>query len=108
VRGQAGNLVEYTLTPEEVGLATRPREAVQGGDAQRNALLLRDVLSGELSGAPAELVALNAGAALYVAGQAESIADGARLAGEGLRAGRAIPTLEALVTTSRALAAKVG
>jgi anthranilate phosphoribosyltransferase len=104
VRGREGDLLEYTVTPEEVGLATRPREAVRGGDAQRNALMLRDVLSGRLADAPAEMVALNAGAALYIAGRAESIADGARMAGEGLRVGRAIPTLEALVTTSRALA----
>jgi anthranilate phosphoribosyltransferase len=107
VRGQEGDLLEYAVTPEEVGMTARPREAVQGGDAERNALLLRDVLSGQMTGAPAEMVALNAGAALYIAGQAESISDGARLAGEGLRAGRAIPTLEALITTSRALAASV-
>jgi anthranilate phosphoribosyltransferase len=105
VRGREGDLREYTVSPEAVGLAIRPREAVQGGDAQRNALLLRDVLSGRLAGAPAELVALNAGAALYVSGQAESIGDGIQLASEGLRIGRAIPTLEALVTTSCALAA---
>jgi anthranilate phosphoribosyltransferase len=104
VNGLHGELREYSITPEAVGLATRPREAVLGGDAQRNALLLRDILSGRLQGAPAEMVALNAGAALYITDRAESIAEGVSIARDGLRAGRALPTLEALVTTSRALA----
>ncbi len=105
MRGAAGDLVEYTVTPEALGLAERPREAVLGGDAQRNAAILRDVLSGRLEGAPAEMVALNTGAALYVAGRVASIAEGARQARDELRAGRAVATLEALMTTSRALAA---
>ncbi len=104
VRGGPGDLLEYSVAPEAVGLERRPREAVLGGDAQRNATLLRDVLGGRIDGPPAEMVALNAGAALYVAGRADSIADGVRLARDGLRNGQALPTLEALVSTSRALA----
>jgi anthranilate phosphoribosyltransferase len=103
VRGGAGDLLEYTIAPEAVGLEVRPREAVLGGDAERNAGLLRDVLAGRLDGPPAEMVALNAGAALYVAGGAERIADGVRQARDGLRSGRGLATLEALVSTSRAL-----
>ena len=105
VRGQSGDVVEYEVTPESVGLTQRPREEIRGGDAQYNASLLRRTLSGEQSGAPAEVVAYNAGAALYVTGRAATIAEGARLAQEALTSGRAIPTLDALVATSQRLAA---
>lgn len=103
VRGEAGDLREYTVTPEQLGLTSRPRAAVLGGDAGRNAALLRAVLAGQMDGAPAEMVALNAGAALYVVGRATDIADGTRQAREALRAGRATATLDALIATSRAL-----
>ena len=55
-------------------------------------------------GALADMVALNAGAALYVTGRAERLVDGLRLAREALRSGQAMPTLDALVHTSRTLA----
>jgi anthranilate phosphoribosyltransferase len=101
----AGALLEYTIAPEELGLSVRPREEVRGGDATQNAALLRRVLAGEETGAPADVVALNAGAALFVTEHARSLADGVRHAHEMLHSGRAIRTLDALVATSRALAA---
>jgi anthranilate phosphoribosyltransferase len=104
VRGDAGELKEYTLTPEEAGLAVHSIEEVRGGDADHNASVMRSVLRGERNGAIGEMVALNAGAALYVTGRAASIADGAQQAQEALRTRKAITTLEALVTTTRALA----
>ncbi len=104
VRGESGELVEYTITPADLGLETRPRDAMRGGDATANATLLRDVLAGRLDGAPAEMVALNAGAALYVTGHAPSLADGVRQAREALLTGRASATLDALVATTHALA----
>jgi anthranilate phosphoribosyltransferase len=96
VDGVAGTLREYSVTPESLGCATAPREAVLGGDAQTNAAMLRGLLSGEVSGAPADMVALNAGAALYVTGRADSLSDGVRQSRAGLREGRGITTLEAL------------
>lgn len=105
VRGQAGDVIEYTITPEDAGLARSPREEIHGGDAQYNAALLRRTLSGEQGGAPAGVVALNAGAALYVTGRAATIADGTRQAQDALTAGRAIPTLDALIAASQRLAA---
>ncbi|HEX8997245.1 MAG TPA: anthranilate phosphoribosyltransferase [Ktedonobacterales bacterium] len=107
VRGESGDVVEYQVTPESVGLRPRSREEIRGGDAQHNAALLRRILSGEQTGAAADIVALNAGAALYVTGRAESIADGVRQAQDALRVGRAIGTLDALVATTRRLAATV-
>lgn len=107
VRGDSGDVVEYQVTPESVGLTTRSRDDIRGGDAQYNAALLRRLLSGEQLGAPTEVVALNAGAALYVTGRAQSIAEGVRQAQDALRVGRAAPTLEALAATSQRLAASV-
>jgi anthranilate phosphoribosyltransferase len=104
VRGREGDVHEYTITPEEVGLPRRERDAVRGGDAQQNAEVLRDVLRGQQSGAIGEMVALNAGAALYVTGHAESLRDGVRQAGDALASGRAATALEALVAMTRALA----
>ncbi len=104
VRGESGDVVEYQLTPQSVGLSEHPRAEIRGGDAQYNADLLRRTLSGEQGGAAANIVALNAGATLYVAGRAESIGDGVRQAQDALRVGRAIPTLDALITTTQQLA----
>lgn len=104
VRGERGDLVEYAITPEELGLSIRPRDEVLGGDAQQNAEEMRRLLAGEDRGALADMVALNAGAALYVTGRAANVADGVKLAADMLRSGKAAPTLEALAATSRALA----
>jgi anthranilate phosphoribosyltransferase len=107
VDGAAGALREYTVTPESLGCAPAPREAVQGGDAQANAALLRGLLAGKVGGAPADIVALNAGAALYVTGRADSLADGVRQSQAGLREGRGIATLETLAATTQRLGATV-
>jgi anthranilate phosphoribosyltransferase len=105
VRGDSGTLVEYTLTPAELGLAEHRRDDVLGGDAEQNAARMRALLAGQQNGALADMVALNAGAALYVTGRADRLEDGLRLAREALRSGQAMPTLDALVHTSRTLAA---
>ncbi len=105
VNGAAGTLQEYTITPQEMGLTLRGRDEVRGGDASQNAALLRGLLAGAQAGAPAEMTALNAGAALFVTGRAGTIADGVRQASEMLRSGGAIKTLDDLIATSRALAA---
>lgn len=105
VRGHSGELSEYTISPEEVGLTSHSREEVLGGDAQRNATIMRDVLSGQQTGAMADMVALNAGAALYVTGKASDLRDGVRQASAALTSAKAVTTLESLVVTTRALAA---
>jgi anthranilate phosphoribosyltransferase len=102
-----GQLREYTITPESLGLPERSRDEVRGGDPQQNAALLRAVLGGEQDGAPADMVAANAGAALYITGHAGTLKDGAQMARETLRSGKALATLEALAATSHSLAAVV-
>ncbi len=105
VDGVTGQITEYTLTPTDVGLALAPREALKGGDAKRNATLLRGILSGELTGAPADVVALNAGAALFVAGKAASLRDGVALAQAQFAPDRALRSLGAFVALTQDLAA---
>jgi anthranilate phosphoribosyltransferase len=102
-----GQLREYTITPESLGLPERSRDEVRGGDPQQNAALLRAILGGKQDGAPADMVAANAGAALYVTGHTATLKDGAQMARETLRSGKALGTLEALAATSHSLAAVV-
>lgn len=87
---QNGSVRVYTLSPEDVGLPCSPISAVSGGDAVENAQVIRDILSGS-TGPKRDIVVLNAGAALYVGGAVDSIADGVKRAqalidnGEALR-----------------------
>lgn len=104
VHGDAGTLEEYTVTPDQVGMQIHPRQEVLGGDAMHNAALLRGLLAGEEAGAPADMVALNAGAALLATDRVNSLAEGVRQARDLLRSGHATRTLDALVATTRALA----
>src|SRR5690606_13292645 len=63
-----GEVRTYTLTPEELGLTRRTIGEVLGGDAETNAAIIRDILSGKERGAYRDIVLANAGACLYVGG----------------------------------------
>ena len=80
VRGDTGTLQTYTVTPTELGLFEYPRETVLGGSAQDNAATMRRILAGEQSGALSDMVALNAGAALYVMDRVPDLRGGVELA----------------------------
>lgn len=92
---RGGEARDFTLTPEELGLARWPEGDLTGGSADHNARILRDVLAGQ-KGAPRDAVLANAGAAFYVAGAASSIAEGVKRAASAIDAGRALATLERL------------
>lgn len=93
---------EYTVTPEEVGLTriSDPR-AVQGGDPAYNAVLLRELLSGKVDGPTADMVCLNAGAALLANEQVDTFSEGVRLARETLKSGKAAQTLNNFIDLSQ-------
>lgn len=99
-----GVITTYIVRPEQFGLPTYTLDELQGGDAMANAAIIRSVFGGE-SSARAAIVAVNAGAALYVAEKADSIADGVRLAFDVLNSGAALNKLEQLVTTTGAYSA---
>ncbi len=101
VRG--GELREYDITPDEIGVERHSLEAIAGGDAAENARIARRVLGGE-EGAIREVVVANAGAALYVAGCASSLRDGVELARLSIDRGRALQKLEELIAVTKELA----
>jgi anthranilate phosphoribosyltransferase len=96
-----GTLTTYTLTPEDAGLSRQPLDAIRGGDAGRNAAMIQGVLADE-AGPARDIVILNAGAALHLAGRAATLAEGAEQAREAIASGAARGALDAFVrfTTS--------
>jgi anthranilate phosphoribosyltransferase len=96
-----GRLSAYDVTPEQVDLELAADGAVGAGTPEQNALVLRDVLSGA-PGTERSLSVLNAGAAIYVAGRADTLAEGVRAAERSIDDGAAASVLERWVgaTTS--------
>jgi anthranilate phosphoribosyltransferase len=95
-----GTLKTEFVAPEDFGITRRNRNELQGGDAAQNARILRDVLENRGSEAQRDIVLLNAAAGIYVAGVAQSVADGMTLARTSLSSGRALDKLELLVSLS--------
>ena len=87
------------ITPEEFGFARCTREDLKGGTPAENAAITRAILNGA-QGHRRNAVLLNAGAALYIAGKADTMADGVALAGELIDSGAATRTLEKLIAVS--------
>ncbi len=90
-----GQIHEYEIVPEDVGLPRAPGEAVQGGTIEANVRIARAVLAGE-GGPPRDVVLLNAAAGLLVAGLVGSLSDGVRTAAEVVDSGAARRTLDQL------------
>ena len=102
--GADGELRDYELTPEEVGLGRHELAELKGGDPQSNALALAAVLRGDGPSAARDVVAFNAGAAIYLADRAPSIADGVRLALDALASGAAARKLDEYVAFTNEVA----
>lgn len=98
-----GSTGEWFLTAEEVGLTEAPLETIAGGDPADNAEVVRAVLAGE-SGPRRDVSLLNAGAAIYVGGEAERLTEGVEMAAAAVDSGAAERTLADLVSTSDELA----
>jgi anthranilate phosphoribosyltransferase len=84
---------EYVLTPTDLGLESAPVAAVAGSTPEANAADLRGVVEGDVEGAKRDIVLANAGAAVYVAGEASSLAAGVDAAREAVDSGAAAATL---------------
>ncbi len=98
-----GEIRTYEITPGDLGIRVHPLEALAGGDAEENARIARSLLDGE-EGARRDVVAANAGAALYVAGAAPTLRDGVRMAREAFASGAAKKKLEELIAATKELA----
>ena len=98
-----GVVREYEVHPEDFGIAMAASRNLRVADATESKAMLLAALD-DTPGLPREIVALNAGAALYVAGRADSIADGIALARHTLASGAARARLDAFIDTTRELA----
>ncbi len=96
-----GERRRFVVAPEEVGVAVGDAEALAGGDPQRNAELAQEVFDGA-QGPVTEIVALNAGAALVVAGVADDLTAGVLAARRAIDSGAATGALDAVRATSHA------
>ena len=96
---EGGKVRTFEITPEEVGLKRSNAADLKGGDAETNAKALREVLAGKL-GPFRDVAALNAAAALVVAGKAKTLADAFKLAQKSVDSGEALKRLDRLVDVS--------
>jgi anthranilate phosphoribosyltransferase len=94
-----GQVATFEVGPGDAGLATARLEDLQGGDAERNAHVLRAMLDGE-HGPFRDIVLLSSAAALLVADKARDLKDGAAMAAEAIDSGRARQTLARLIAIS--------
>lgn len=101
-----GELIPFTLTPEEVGLNPCTIDDIRGGDAKRNAEILLDVLNGK-KGAYLDTVLLNSGLGLFTNGTAETIQAGIDMARESIESGAAKERLERLIEYSKKIPSEV-
>ena len=89
----------YYIKPEDFGFERCTKDDLKGGTPEENAQITRDILSG-MQGHKRNAVLLNAGAALYIGGKAESMSDGIKLAAEIIDSGKALETLEKVIEVS--------
>lgn len=89
----------YTIAPEDFGFKRCTKDDLKGGEPQENAMITRAILGGE-KGPKRDAVLINAGAALYIGGKAESVKDGVALAGELIDSRKALKTLEKFIEVS--------
>ena len=87
------------VKPEDFGFTRCTKEDLKGGTPAENAQITRDILAGK-TGHKRNAVLMNAGAALYIAGKAESMADGVKLAAELIDSGKAAATLDKIIEVS--------
>ena len=89
----------YTITPEQFGLERCTKDELKGGSPEENAAITRAILAGE-KGAHRNAVLMNSGAALYIAGKAESFKAGIDLAAELIDSGKASAVLDKFIEVS--------
>ena len=89
-----GDCRTYEIRPEDFGLPLGLKSEIVGGTPEDNAKITLDILSGEERGTKRSIVLLNAGAGLYIADKAPTMAEGVRLAGELIDSGAALKKVE--------------
>lgn len=94
-----GKIRQYTINPSQFGLAIHNVKTIQVKNAEESRIMVQDVLEGKESGAR-DIVLLNAGAAIYVAGVADDLSAGIEAAKKAIDSGDALGKLKELQTRS--------
>lgn len=94
----------FEVSPEDLGVKTRPLAELLGGDPAENARILRAVFEGRGSDGQRESIGVNAGALLYLVGRVDSLAEGTQAALDQLASGRVADYLDGLAKNSRSIA----
>lgn len=89
----------YTIAPEDFGFERCTKDDLKGGTPQDNAKITREILGGA-KGHKRNAVLMNAGAALYIGGKADSLKDGIALAADIIDSGKALEVLDKLIEVS--------
>jgi anthranilate phosphoribosyltransferase len=97
-----GTVRTFELSPEDFGIERTTLDGLVGGDADANAKIIRDVLTGRRRDGARSLVVVNAAAALHVGGVVEPLTDGVGLAERSIESGRAMQVLDELVRMTNA------
>jgi anthranilate phosphoribosyltransferase len=90
-----GEIKNYTIQPEDYGIKNSKLEDIKGGAPGVNVNIALDILRGKKDSAR-DMVIMNAGAVIYIAGEASSIKEGIKLAEESIDSGEAMKKLETL------------
>lgn len=102
-----GEVTEYTIKPEDFGIDTQSLDGLSVQSAEESLALIKDALSKretEQGQKAADMIALNAGAAIYASNQADSLAEGISMAEDAISTGLAFEKLNDLAAFTRALA----
>lgn len=91
---------EYEIEPEDFGYKKCDKSELEGGTPEENAEITRNILNGTLRDGKRNAVCLNAGAAIYVTGKADSLAEGIKIAEETIDSGKAIERMNEIVAFS--------
>ncbi|WP_369813770.1 anthranilate phosphoribosyltransferase [Halolactibacillus sp. JCM 19043] len=97
---ESGELLPFTISPEDVGLSYAEASEIRGGDALENADILRRVLEGE-PGPHRDTVLLNAALAIFADGTAQTVKEGVALAKQSIDEGHALKKLETMIAFSK-------
>lgn len=91
-----GEINRYEITPEQFGFTRYKKEELVGGTPEENAAIMKDILSGNVTGAKRDAVLMNAGAAIHIV-KGVSIEEGIQEARDMIDSGKAIAKLEQFV-----------
>lgn len=95
---KGGEISEYVIKPEDFGFKKVELSEIQGGNGAENARLVTEVFAGKRRGAMRDIIALNAGAMIYLSGLKSSIAEGVEFAKEMIDSGVVFEKLQILKT----------